>query len=81
MNSKKAKELRKFLKSIGHGATQVAYVGGEAPIFTRMGFNEHGVLVPDAEGFVTRKTVRGVPRELDDGCGRAIYQEMKRRVE
>lgn len=80
MNGKKAKDIRKFLRSIGHNVNQRYYSEGEAPVFARFSHNDEGELVADDMGIHILKVRKGVPFKLAPDCGRAVYQEMKRRV-
>ena len=80
MNGKKAKNIRKFLKSMGHSLSTRQYEGGQPPVFTRMAPNDKGEVAPSPNGTIIHKTRRGEPLRNTGESARAIYQEMKKRV-
>ena len=73
MNAKKAKDIRRLLKSRGIDPTQAVY-------YTRNVHMVHGTVV-DKQGKVIKNeqvAVKAHTRVLVNGCGRAIYLQLKK---
>lgn len=73
MNLKKAKMLRKMLRKQGIDPTQVFYLSTKEHLVHPVVTNQHGEKVKDLSHAVQAHT-----RVLSNGCGRAIYLQMKK---
>lgn len=84
MNAKKAKLIRKALRSQGINVTEHKYVAGKPPMFAKFGGfdaagNAVGYMTMNPLGDIIRKVSRGQPTVLA-ACGRDIYRGMKKEM-
>lgn len=78
MNGKQCKRIRQDMKDMGFNPSERAYEeGSHAPVYLPMGYNEKGepVYSPESKNFF--KVKKGKTTELS-GCGRKVYQEVKK---
>ena len=78
MNSKKAKNIRKFLRLHGVDPKDVKYNTGIPPTYARgTGFDKNSDPILDPYGHMVIKTSRGVPTVLAV-YGRSMYKLFKK---
>lgn len=79
MNAKVCKALRRSARR-RFANPVVTYNDSRPPVYIRLGLNEHGEMVPMADGTTIVKTERGIPCTLLNETQRGFYQHMKRHL-